>query len=292
MSQAVTARPIAARKRRFTRNDKIAVIVVIVFLLPLAVIFAYPFFWMITSSVKTNSEIFGSLNPFTSTLRISNYIRAWQDANMGQYFFNSVFVTVGSIIISLFSNSLMGYVLGRYRFPGRTLFFLILGLVIFLPQGFTIIPVYDLINKLGLGSSLFGVTLAEAGGPSIVIVLLFAGYFSQMPRELEEAARVDGAGFFRIFWTIYLPLAKPVIATAIILQFMQSWNDFLLPLVLTLTRPELRTLSVGIYDLQNQFNADWGLMTAASSIALVPIILLFVVLQRFFVESFSGAVKG
>src|SRR5699024_11717144 len=97
----------------------------------------------------------------------------------------------------------------------------------------------------------------------VVIVLLFAGYFSQLPKELEEAARVDGAGFLRIFVRVYLPLARPVTATAVILQFMHSWNDFLLPLVLTLTRPELRTLAVGIYDLRNQYFSDWGVLTAA-----------------------------
>ena len=279
-------------RRRFTRADKIALAVTLVVMVPLAVVFAYPFFWMVTSSVKSNAEIFGSLNPFTPTLRVSNYINAWNDANMGQYFFNSVFVTVFSIIISVFSNALMGYALGRYRFPGKAVIFVLLGLVIFLPQGFTVIPIFDIINRIGLGGSLWGVTLAEAGGVSVVIVLLFAGFFAQMPKELEEAARIDGAGFLRVFWSVYLPLAKPVIATGVILQFMHSWNDFLLPLVLTLTRPELRTLSVGIYDLQNQFNADWGLMTAAASIALLPIIVLFIFLQRYFVESFSGAVKG
>lgn len=100
-------------RRRFTRADKIALAVTLVVMVPLAVVFAYPFFWMVTSSVKSNVEIFGSLNPFTPTLRVSNYINAWNDANMGQYFFNSVFVTVFSIIISVFSNALMGYALGR-----------------------------------------------------------------------------------------------------------------------------------------------------------------------------------
>ena len=279
-------------RRRFTRADKIALAVTLVVMVPLAVVFAYPFFWMVTSSVKSNVEIFGSLNPFTPTLRVSNYINAWNDANMGQYFFNSVFVTVFSIIISVFSNALMGYALGRYRFPGKAVIFVLLGLVIFLPQGFTVIPIFDIINRIGLGGSLWGVPLAEAGGVSVVIVLLFAGFFAQMPKELEEAARIDGAGFLRVFWSVYLPLAEPVLATGVTPQFTHTWHDLLLPLVLTLTRPELRTLSVGIYDLQNQFNADWGLMTAAASIALLPIIVLFIFLQRYFVESFSGAVKG
>lgn len=103
---------------------------------------------------------------------------------------------------------------------------------------------------------------------------------------------MDGAGFVRIFAQIYLPLAKPVVATAVILQFMHSWNDFLLPLVLTLSRPELRTLSVGIYSFQGEYFNDWGAMAAASTIALLPIIVVFLFLQRYFVESMAGAMKG
>src|SRR5690606_8621419 len=104
---------------------------------------------------------------------------------------------------------------------------------------------------------------------------------SQLPRELEASARVDGAGFLRIFAQVYLPLAKPVTATAVILQFMQSWNSFLLPLVLTLTRPELQTLAVGIYALRNDYFADSGVITAASTIARLPIVIMFLVAQRF-----------
>ena len=280
------------RRPRWNRRDRIAALVTVLFLLPLALTFIYPFFWMVTASVKDNNAIFGSLNPFTDVLKVSNYIRAWTEADMGRYTFNTVFVTFFAVVISVMSNALMGYVLGRYPFPGKKVIFVLLGMVIFLPQGYTVIPIYDMISALGLANSLWGVILAEAGGVSVVIVLLFAGYFAQMPRELEESARIDGAGFLRVFGTVYLPLAKPVLATAVILQFMHTWNDFLLPLVLTLTRPDLRTLSVGIYSLQNQYYSDWGLMTAASSIALVPILVLFIVLQRYFVESFSGALKG
>ncbi len=131
-------------------------------------------------------------------------------------------------------------------------------LTVFLPEGYTIIPIFELVTRLGLANSLLGVTLAQSGGANVVLVLLFAGYFAQLPKELEEAAIVDGAGFFRVFWQIMLPLAKPVIATTIILQFMHSWNAFLQPLVLTLSRPDLRTLAVGIYAFQGEFFTDWS----------------------------------
>ncbi|HJG52250.1 N-Acetyl-D-glucosamine ABC transport system, permease protein 2 [Brachybacterium faecium] len=282
----------APPKRRLRRSERIALVVGGLVLLPIALVWIYPFFWVITSSVKSNAEIFGSLNPFTSTLRLDNYIRAWHEANMGRYFLNTLFVTGMSILISVTVNALLGYVLGRYAFPGKKLLYAMLALVVFLPQGYTVIPIFDLIDSLGLSGSLWGMTLAEAGGVSVIVVLLFAGYFAQLPKELEEAAKVDGAGFLRIFARVYLPLSGPVLATAVILQFMHAWNDFLLPLVLTLSQPELRTLAVGIYSLQNQYFSDWGMMSAASTIALLPIIIVFIVLQKYFIESFSGAVKG
>lgn len=282
----------ASPKRRLRRSEKTALVIGGVVLLPIALVWIYPFVWVISSSFKSNAEIFGSLNPFTSTLHLDNYIRAWHEANMGRYFLNTIFVTGMSILISVTVNALLGYVLGRYVFPGKKIIYALLALVVFLPQGYTVIPIFDLITALGLSGSLWGMTLAEAGGVSVIVVLLFAGYFAQLPKELEEAAKVDGAGFLRIFARVYLPLAGPVIATAVILQFMHAWNDFLLPLVLTLSQPELRTLAVGIYSLQNQYFSDWGMMSAASTIALLPIIVVFIILQKYFIESFSGAVKG
>lgn len=285
-------KPRKIKQKQFSRREKIWAAVMSVVLLLIGLAWIYPFIWNLSSSFKNTTEIFGSLNPFNPVLRVGNWTRAWTEADMGRFFFNSVFVTAGSIVISVAVAALMGYALGRYRFVGKKWVIAIFALAIFLPEGYTIIPVYDLIDALGLSGSLWGVTLAEAGGVGVVQVLLFAGYFSQLPRELEEAARVDGAGFLRIFAQVYLPLAKPVTATAVILQFMQSWNSFLLPLVLTLTRPELQTLAVGVYALRNDYFADWGVMTAASTIAMLPIVIMFLVLQRFFVESIAGAIKG
>lgn len=285
-------KPVRVKHKQFSRREKIWAVIMSMILLTICLAWIYPFIWTITSSIKSTSEIFGSLNPFTKVVRASNWIRAWQEANMGRYFVNTLFVTAFSIVISVSTAALMGYALGRYRFRGKKIIIGLFALVIFLPEGYTIIPVYDLIAKLHLDGSLWGVTLAEAGGVNIISVLLCAGFFGQMPKELEESARVDGAGFLRIFARVYLPLAKPVTATAVILQFMHSWNDFLLPLVLTLTRPELRTLSVGVYALRNDYLSDWGVMTAASTIALIPIIVMFLFLQRYFVESIAGAVKG
>jgi ABC-type glycerol-3-phosphate transport system permease component len=281
------------RGRRVTgrRAYQLRLVAVSAVLLLIGLAWVYPLLWMVGASLKSNAEVFDGLGLFSSVLHLENYVRAWRDARMGEYFLNTVFVTGVSIVITVTVVAMMGYVLGRHRFPGKPAVIAVFAIVIFLPEGYTIIPVVDLINRLGLGGSLWGLTLAESGGAHVVSTLLFAGFFSRLPKELEEAAAMDGAGFVRTFWRVYLPLAKPVVAVAVILQFMHAWNDFLLPLVLTLTRPELRTLSVGMYAFQGEEFTDWSGMMAAATIGLLPIVLVFLFLQRYFVEGVAGAVK-
>ncbi len=260
-------------------------------LLPICFVWIYPFLWMVSAGLKTEREIYSGLSLIPETLRWENFQRAWVVARIGEYFVNTVIITVGSIAIVLFSVALMGYVLGRFQFPGKKLVIAIFAATIFLPEGYTIIPIVELLQRLHLTNSLAGVTLAQSGGAHVVMVLLFAGYFAQLPKDLEEAAVVDGASFFRVFWEVMLPLAKPVVATTVILQFMSSWNAFLQPLVLTLSRPDLRTLAVGMYAFRGEYSTDWSGMAAASAISLAPVIITFLFLQRYFIEGIAGSVK-
>lgn len=263
-----------------------------VILTPLAIAWAYPFLWMVSGSLKSNTELFGSISLVPGELHWDNWERAWEQVDIGQYFFNTVLITAATIAIVVATTAMIGYVLGRYSFPGKKLVIAALVTVVIVPEGYTIIPIFDLINNLGLGGSLWGIVLAESGGAHIIIILLFAGYFRQIPQEIEDAARVDGASFVRMFWSVMLPLAKPVIATAIILTLMKTWNSFLIPLVLTLSSPDSRTLAVGIYSFQGENITDWTGMAAASTISLLPIIITFLFLQRYFIEGMTGAVRG
>jgi len=281
-----------SRLRRTWRRPRLRSTLTSLVLFPICFVWIYPFLWMLSAGLKTEREIYSGLGLIPDSLLWENYSRAWTVARIGEYFVNTVIVTLGSIAIVLISVSLMGYVLGRFQFPGKKAVIAVFAVTIFLPEGYTIIPIVELLQKLNLTNSLAGVTLAQSGGAHVVMVLLFAGYFSQLPKELEEAAVVDGASFFRVFWEIMLPLAKPVIATTIILQFMASWNAFLQPLVLTLSRPDLRTLAVGIYAFRGEYSTDWSGMAAASTISLAPIIIVFLFLQRYFIEGIAGSVKS
>jgi raffinose/stachyose/melibiose transport system permease protein len=274
-------------------TKKLGVSLTHLLLIVVGVTWIYPFIWMIAASFKTNGEyISGGLSLLPKTFQLENYVRAWKTANFSTYFFNTAIITVSVAIIVVVLCALTGYALGRYEFPGRKVIFVLVAATLFLPKGYTIIPIYTLVNSMGLNNSLAGVVLAEAGGAHVLFILLFAAYFRGLPKELEEAGQIDGAGFLRTFFQVMLPLAKPTIATTGILQFMYTWNSFLIPLVFTLSKPELRTLGVGMFQFVGEHSVDWTGAAAAASISLIPIILIFVFFQRYFVEGIAGAVKG
>lgn len=258
-----------------------------------AFIWIYPFIWMITAALKSQDEFWGSgLNIFPKAVTFENFVRAWNNANFSQYFLNTVIVTVFTVLIVLLCTSTAGYVLGRYVFPGKKLLLGIFMGSITIPLTFTIIPVYQLLSGVKLTGSLLGLVIAESGGSHILFLMLFSSFYAALPKEMEEAAIVDGAGFFRTYLNIMFPLAKPVIVTVIIMQFIWTWNSFLLPLVLTLSKPELRTLAVGMYALKGEHVVDWTGIAAGATIAIVPIIIIFICLQKYFVDGMAGAVKN
>lgn len=259
----------------------------------IGLLWIYPFIWMLSSSFKSNREYLGNgLKLIPDEFQFDNFIRAWETANFSTYFTNSIILTVSAVIIVVVASSLCGYALGRVDFKGRTLILFIVSATMFIPKGYTIIPIYNLIKELGLLNTMPGVILAEAGGAQILFILLFTAHFRSLPKELEESAEMDGAGFLRTFGQIMLPLSTPIIATTVLMQFMWSWNSFLTPLIFTLNTPDLRTISVGMFSFIGQYQSDYTGLTAAASIALIPIIIVFIALQRYFVEGIAGAVKG
>lgn len=258
-----------------------------------ALLWVYPFVWMVSASLKDSLEIFSAgLKLIPKRMAWENYGRAWRDASFARYMVNTVIVTVWTVVIVVVRCALAGYVLGRYTFRGSRIIMAILVATLFVPTGYTIIPIVKLSLQLGLLNSLTGMVLALSGAANVSAILIYAGYFRQLPKELEEAAIVDGAGFFRTFFTIMLPLAMPVTATVALLTFLATWNSFFLPLVFSFSRPQLRTLSVGMQAFVGENAVDWSGMAAAGVISIVPVVVLFIFLQRFFVEGIAGAVKS
>jgi ABC-type glycerol-3-phosphate transport system permease component len=258
----------------------------------LSLVWIYPFIWMASASVKDTFEVISKgLALFPEKLRIDNYHRAWVVGQFGVYLGNTVFVTAAVIAIVVLRCSLAGYALGRYRFKGDSLVLGLLVATFLVPTGSTIIPTVQLTMNLGLLNTHLGIIFALAGAGHVSAILLFRSYFRQIPQSLSEAAQIDGAGFLGTFLFVMLPLSGPVTATVAVLTFMFAWNSFMLPLVLTFSRPELRTLSVGMQAFSGMHENDWSGMAAAGTISLIPIVAVFLAIQQYFVDGIAGSIK-
>lgn len=262
-------------------------------LLAIGLVWVYPFLWMISASFKGQNEFFNNrlgLIPQAPTL--DNIKRIWIKANFGSYFLNTVVVTCFAVVLVLIITMLAGYAMGRYKFVGRNLMMGIFVGSIAIPLVSTIIPTYEVVKGMHLTGTKTGLVLAQAGGAHVIFLMLFTSFFASIPMELEEAAKIDGCSFFRIFFNIMMPLCKPIATTVVIMETIWTWNAFMLPLVLTLNNPASRTLAVGLYAFKGENTVDWTGIAAGGTIAVIPVIILFIILQRHFVEGIAGAVKS
>lgn len=262
-------------------------------LIVIGFLWVYPFLWMISASFKSQDEFFRNrLKLIPEEFTFDNVIRIWEKANFDTYFFNTAVVTIGTVLLVLVMTITAGYVMGRYDFIGKKLISIIFVASIAIPLVSTIIPTYEIVKGMGLVGTKLGLVLSGSGGAHVVFLLLFSGFYKQMPNELEEAARIDGCGFLRTFFSIMMPLGKPIAVTVIIMESIWTWNAFMLPLVLTLNNPASRTLAVGLYAFKGENTVDWTGIAAGGTIAVIPIIILFICLQKYFVDGVAGAVKS
>lgn len=262
-------------------------------LLGIGFFYMYPFLWILAASFKTPVEFFASgLGLIPRQLSLDNYLYAWQYGNFSTYFLNTVFVAVTVTLLVILISSMAGYVLSKTQFPGRKVFIGFMLVLMFLPAGYTIIPTFELVQNLGLLNTIWSVVVVQTAGALIFNTLLFMGYFATIGKEVEEAALVDGAGLPTTYWHVMLPMAKPMVATVGLFQFMINWNSFWIPLVFTVGNPSLRTLAVGLYTFVGEHSTGWTYIAAGAVMSLIPIMLVFFFLQRYFIEAVAGAIKG
>ena len=262
-------------------------------LIAVGLLYLYPFLWMLGGSLKSPGEFLSSgLTLLPETPQWSNYLDAWTQGRFGTYFINTVVVALGSTLIVTACAAGAGYALARTSFPGKVALGVALLVLFFLPQSYTIIPLFDLVAELRLLNSLWGVILVTAASGMLIGTFLFSGFFTTLPRELEEAARLDGASTPVIFWKVAVPQAKPMAASVALLHFITAWNAFFIPLVFTLGNPDLRTLAVGMRAFVGENATQWSWVCAGATISVIPVVLLFVLLQRYFVDAIAGAVKA
>jgi raffinose/stachyose/melibiose transport system permease protein len=284
-----TVRP---RARRISRAQ-LGRIGLAVALTVIGFFYLYPFLWMVGSALKTNREFFklGMRILPAGEWHWENFARAWNQAQFGQYFLNTVFVTLCVVAGKVLFASMLGYVLARTDMPGKRILFGTMVALMFIPAGYTIVPFIEVVRALGMLNTIWALIVPAVLGGLLFDAFLFTGYFATLPKELEEAARIDGATFPQTFRYVAFPLAAPMSATVALLNFMNTWNDFFTPLVLVYNRPELRTLAVGMYAFVRENTRDWVLTCGAAVITITPIVLVFLFLQRYFVDGIAGAVK-
>jgi raffinose/stachyose/melibiose transport system permease protein len=251
----------------------------------------YPFFWMIITSVKQSYELYVDPWALPKTIQWKNLAKAW-NAGIKDFFANSVFITSVSVFFILVISSLASYAFARLKFFGKKTFFLILITGFLVPVQVTLIPLYTILRQTKLLDTYLAVI-----GPYIAYaipfsVLLLTTYFKTIPRELEQAAFIDGANDFQIFYKIIMPLSKPGLATILIFQGVWIWNEFFFALVFIRSR-ELMTLPLGLMTFRGEFIADWPVIMAGIMISTIPLILLYLVFQRNFIEGLTaGAIKS
>jgi putative chitobiose transport system permease protein len=277
----------AARRGRWLRDGAWYLV-----LTAMAVITVFPFAWMFLTSIKGPTDPITSVPPqfLPNDPTVANYVKVWDSLPILSYFLNSTTVAVATGLLNMMVAALAAYPLAKMRFAGREFIFYLLLATLIVPAQLTYIPSFI----LAVNVFHYYDTLPALIFPNIVSafnIFLLRQAFRGVPNELIDAARVDGAGEWRIWWSILLPIVRPSLAAVAIFTFVTSWNDFLWP-SLMLHTPEGMTLPVGLAALQGFFSSDFRSIAAGVTMTVVPILLFFVVVQRYFVRGLSGAVKG
>lgn len=283
---AMTAVP--ARRRGF---DLRVLLYIVVY--GLTALWLVPVLIALLTSFRTNSEIIGQgIWSWPNQLSFESYVEAWNRGGLSHYLPNSFIITIPSLIITLFFSSLGGFALARFHFPGERIILFIFVAGMMLPFQILLLPVFRLSDWLGIYDTYLAVIMIHSAFQLGFCTFILRNYMRTIPGEILEAARMDGCGEFRIYWRIMLPLSLPAIAAIATLEFTWIFNDFLWALIL-IQNDALKPVTTGLASLQGQFIQDWTVIIAGSLIATMPTVLVFLFLQRYFIQGLTlGATKG
>lgn len=279
------------RPRRFSPRRFVALLLLYALLLLFAGLCVGPFLWLLSTSLKSGQNILAyppQLLP--NPVSFENYIDVWRAQNMPRFLWNTFLITFWGVLANLAMSATAGYALARIRFPGRDIVFFLIVSTLVLPNTLNIVVNFITLVQLNLTDTFLGVVLPNA--VTVFNVFLLRQAFLSIPRELEDAGRIDGANEFVLWWRIMLPLVRPALLTVTILEFVAMWNIYQWPLIV-LSDANKFPLSVALSRLTvGDLALNFGNIAAATVISMIPVILIFLVLQRFFIEGLAGSVKG
>lgn len=263
-----------------------------VIILLFAVYTLFPLLWLLITSLKTNAEYFNNPFSFPAVPQFQNYINAFSQANLGQMIWNSVTVAVIATAANVFVAAMASYAISRFDFKGKEIFFAIFSAGVMVPLNALMVPYFTIFSRIGLLDSMNALRILYTAIGLPIAVIIIRGFMDSLPREIEEAAYIDGCGFFGRFFQIILPLSKTGLITAATFQFITCWNEFVYANLLT-SSPQNKTIQIGIRYFTNQFTTDYVSMYAAIIIAIVPSVLGYALFQKQIISGMtSGAVKG
>lgn len=278
-------------------KQKVEMWIGIIVLAFFAIVMLYPVVYITLGSFKENQELLlGGARLLPKKFVFSNYTEAWATANFSVYTINSIFLGIGTMILSVISCTMAGYVFARKDFRFKELLYSTFVAFMFVNVGsVTLRPLFELAIKIHMNTSLWFVVFVIAGTSQATWIFLCRGYVNSIPKELDEAAKIDGCTFFQTFYRILFPLLRPITATVALLSFRAGWNEYILPLVFTMTNDSMRPLTVGVNMLKNNGDgaAAWNIMFAGATLAIVPMIIIYCIFSRYFMQGMTaGAVKG
>jgi ABC-type glycerol-3-phosphate transport system permease component len=261
-----------------------------VILVAIVIVEAFPLAWMIVTSVKDTHEIFNTVLP--TQIKWDNFPRVWVAMDFPVHLYNSLYVTALTVGLVVLLATPAAYAFARYKFPGREIvFYAFIGAMMIPPQAI-LIPMFQFLKSLHLLNSLNGLSFSFIGGGTAFAVFLMRAFFLSLPKELGDAGRIDGCNDFQVFWYVYLPMARPGIATIVIIQSLSTWNDFMFSNTF-ITSPQNKTVQSAVFQAVGQYATDYTALCSGLIIALVPVVLVYLVLQRQFISGLTaGALKG
>ena len=277
--------PLLRVERRSARpGDRLWYWMIRIALVAIAIIMLIPFFWLVTSSLKTQTEIFAYPPQwFPNPIRWENYTEALTIQPFGLYLRNSLIVVTLNVFAVVLSSSFCAYGFARLRFRGRDFWFGIVLATLFLPYAITIVPSFIIFTRLGWVNTFLPLVVPPFFGGGAFNIFLMRQFFRTIPEELADAARIDGCSEFGIYWRIMLPLSKPALITVAIFTFLAAWNDLLGPLIY-LRNPDLFTVAVGLSSFRSVLDASWHYQLAVATSVILPVVILFFIAQRYFIR--------